>query len=530
MAQSPEGGHHGAPEPVNLAAENAALKDVISLMAEDAREMHEALAHSAERWERIEGLMATMGADEAVSAIAGHPAPETLAAPAGAPAAPEADGGKGFLSRIGERVRPARRIRAIATAGVLAVGGVLGGIGGSADLNLAHASGSSHGGAITAKNNKHKSSGSSTATKPSTHQRMLAHAESADTVSVAVARMYSTPETIKSNIHSIFNEQHTQRLNHDRGSMSSLRAEFGDSDAGALNYAEDVAFSIKGSPAFAAKMYNEAHGNRTSTALPDGVSHEEALKYLEAKLTARGTMFSVQRPTGTRENHGQRGENIFDAGRIELNGSEDVFTITFGDGTKVEFKVFNNNCTNILDVVPEEVVVPPAVVTPVAPAPAPAPVVHPNHPKPKHRHPRHTTTTRHPHPGTSTPTTPTPKTPKTPTTPPPSTPPHHTPKTDHNTTPGGVPGEPHGTGPGTPTTGPGVGPIEQPTNPQGFVPGENQPPAQPQEPTPAPVEAPPTPTPPSPPETGQDNGPGQPPAPSTGTGTTVTGGLAAPAS
>lgn len=317
-------------------------------------------------------------------------------------------------------------------------------------------------------------------------QAMLSQADSKSTVAGAVATLRSTPATIAANIRNIFNRQSPKTLDHSEGSMSSLRSQYGHGELGPLNSAEAVAYSVKGSPAYAAKVYNEMH-NIKGNQLPDGVSEQEALKSIEATMLEATDHFSTSKPTITVENNGQRGETVFAAGVMHLNHDTKVFTMITDDGMKIRFKI-ENRCLNILE---EEEETPVMTSTPV--------VVHQKVIEiikkiEKRKHNKK-------HPGK----------PQRPTTP---TPPVHKPKHDSNTTPGGVPGQNHG----TPDVA-GQGPAGQDARPDGTVGNEHLPAALAPDATPKPL---PNGSETAPPANGQvtghDGGSGQ-----TTTGSTVTG-------
>jgi hypothetical protein len=423
---------------------------------------------------------------------------------------------KGFLGRMAERLpyMSGRRLAAVATAGAIAVGTIVFTSNNKDSLSVAPAKA-----ATVPPNFFNSPSKASTVAKESAHATMLTRAESADTVSEAVKILHSTPSTIKANIHSIFSESHKQRLNHDKGSMSSLRAEFGNRQLSPIDYAEAVAFSVNGSEGYAAKEYNVIHGNPDSTALPQGVSVQQARQSIENVMTAQGTTFEVTNPNNglLLKNHGQTGENVFDANVIQLNGDKEVFIIHTADGKSLYFKVFGSNCVNILTKVAQAVNVAQPQPTPT-PAPEFVPV--PSHPGSPVHHGRHHKKPRPPK-VVNHPRPPKEKPPVVPPHQPPHQPPHHhTPKTDTNTTPAGVPGENGGTGIKSPATGPGEGPAGQTPNGNGYLPQEPQVPAPPEAPTPPPLPSPPAPT-GGGSESGNDGGPTQPPAGSTGNGTTI---------
>lgn len=256
----------------------------------------------------------------------------------------------------------------------------------------------------------------------------LAKAEAAPSVAESVKILHSTPENVKSNIHAIFNEKSANTLDHTRGAMSSMLKSFNVGELGRLNSAEAVAYSVKGSPAYAAKVYNVLHGDNRSNVLPSGVTNSEALNSIEQMMTAEGSKFAIEQPTGTFLNHGQKAERVFDANIVGLKGDKDVFTITTAAGNKIYFKIFNNNCANILT---------PVKISVKQPTPTPSVPKAPNVPNAPQ-------TPNVPHRPGKKPVKPvTPNKPgKTPTKPVR----HPKPKTDHNTTPAGVPGEPGSSG------------------------------------------------------------------------------------
>ncbi|MDB5171133.1 MAG: hypothetical protein JWO35_827 [Candidatus Saccharibacteria bacterium] len=209
----------------------------------------------------------------------------------------------------------------------------------------------------------------------STHQKNLAQAEAATSVPEAVKTLHSTPSNIKANIHAIFNENSANTLDHTRGAMSSMLKSFKVGELGRLNGAETLAYSVKGSPAIAARAYNILHGDNNSNVLPEGVTNTEALASIEQMMTAEGAKPAVEQPTGTFMNHAQYGENIRNANIVTLRGDKDVFTFTTAAGKKIYFKTFNNNCFNILTPVTIETK-PPTPVTPPAITRPPASVPH----------------------------------------------------------------------------------------------------------------------------------------------------------
>ena len=315
----------------------------------------------------------------------------------------------------------------------------------------------------------------------------LKFAESAKTVPGAVKRLHSTPENLKANIHGIMNMNHGLVVDHSMGSQSSQRTMFNPDKFGTVNGAEAVAFTSVSSDTYRNMNYERLTGH----AVPAGMSEAQVLNQIESILTAPGTHFAMENPTGTFLNHGQRGENAFKANFVSYTGNTPVFTITTADGHKMYVKV-SNLCLNILDKVsvthkgtpvapghpftPETPSTPNTPVTPVVPVPKPHP-----HPQP-HPHP-------HPHPEK----------------------PHTRPKGDNgNSNPvqnGGTPDKP------------GKGPAGQPSDGSGFVQGETHPATPAPEATPAPLPNNPAPT--GPAEQGTNNGPNQPTSPSTETGQTV---------
>ncbi len=328
------------------------------------------------------------------------------------------------------------------------------------------------------------------ATKPnaapakSAHERALDRADAAKTVAGAVDQANPTSSTVKHDIHAFANAPGKDTLDHSHGAMSSELSHFKAGEMTSSEAALAVFNSAKGSPAYAAKVYNELHGNHKATALPQGVSNEQALKSIESKLTADGTKFNIRNDLhGLGLNHGQRGENVFNANIMSLDGKE-FLVIRLNDGTEMIVKV-ENNCLNIID----RIVVKQKQATPATPATpkTPGSVFTPGKPSTPGHIPGKV---QQPKPKPTTPQTP--LTPVTPLTPPEE---HPGPKHDGNTNPAGVQGEPGGSG--------GTG-LEQSRPQAGDAPAGV---GQPQEATPTPVtpagnEATPT----APAETGVDPG------------------------
>lgn len=257
-------------------------------------------------------------------------------------------------------------------------------------------------------------------------------AENKATAAEAVKTLHSTPETIKTNIHKIFNETKHPRPGHDAGSMAELRSEFKPGHLGATNGAEAAAYAITGSDAYAAKAYNALHGSR-SNELPAGVSLEQARQSLENAMTQDGTTFKMGGAEGTFVNYGQRGENVFFANIINVHANDDVLTITTADGKKLYIKE-TNLCTNILIKLNVKTNKPEKPVTPHTTPGTPKTPETPKH-QPK--------TPETPKPQTEKPEQPKPQ-PEKPEQPVPEK--HPQDKHDNNTTPAGVPGEPKGSG------------------------------------------------------------------------------------
>lgn len=330
------------------------------------------------------------------------------------------------------------------------------------------------------------------ATSPNTltaRTQMLERTKDTTTVAEAVKTMDSTPSTIKQNIQAIFSMP-AKKLDHQHGAMNSLLAEFPAGHVGPLNTAEAIAFGAKGSPAFAAMVYNGFHGQPDNLELPQGVTYEQALKSIEADMTAPGTTFRTENPKNVIfDNHGQRGEDTFAAGGVELDGSQKMFVMTNADGNEVVAKLFDNNCINLggLEMIVQAVTIS-VPSTPNVPVP-----VHPNRlvhvaPHKQHHHrakkvhqqKRTTSTTT-----TTTTTTTTPPT----TTPPTSTPPKINnikvalppPGPDHASQSPGTPSSPEPTvpvaGPGPSSTPPETTttPPAQPTIPENGQPTSTEP-------------------------------------------------------
>jgi hypothetical protein len=431
--------------------------------------------------------------------------------------------------KLAEHLAP-HRVRAAALAGVLTVTAFLGASFGNNSADVAQGRVNTNA-TPAAKTNASAKSGSgaagksttssSTSTSQSPDAKALAKAESDYTVAEFLHDIQGDHQSTKSIIKAIFAETHTQRLDHDKGSMSSLRAEFQNRILSSRDYAIAVADSVKGSDGFALKEHDVITGSADS-----GVTPDQARQTIEDIMTAPGTTFSVEQPGGTFLNHGQKGENVFDAGIVSLTKDvQSVFVIRTEGGLQLYFKVFNNNCVNILT--PVTIELPAPVVEQVVATPAPVVPEQPGHPQPRvprrHRH------GGRPHnrvvPGTpGTPVTP-------PGGPPPVVPPHkiipgkHDNSDSHNVT--GNTGESSGTGVISPATGPGVGNAGQPSNPNGTVTGEAPPPTQAPDSTPTPIATQPAPA--SGGERSPDNGQNQAPSSSNSSaGTTITPGATAP--
>ncbi len=193
----------------------------------------------------------------------------------------------------------------------------------------------------------------------SAHERALERAFDAKTVAGAVDRANPTADTVKGDIRAFAEHAGIDKLDHSNGKMSSALSHFAAKEMTSPEALLHTFDSALGSPAYAAKLYNELHGNHTSKTLPAGVSNAEALKAIEKKLVEAD--YQVRSDlTGLGLNHGQSKERgVYSANVMSLDGKE-FLVITLDDGTEVLVK-FENNCANIVDrVMAKKQVTPPA--------------------------------------------------------------------------------------------------------------------------------------------------------------------------
>lgn len=177
---------------------------------------------------------------------------------------------------------------------------------------------------------------------------MLERANEAKTVPFAVKRLQSNAETLRPNLKNILTKQDAKTLMHNGNAQSSLLPAFEVGTVGPINGAEAVAYSIAGSEAFGAQQYNLAHGSN-SKQMPEGKTFSQVKQYFAKQLSSQNTKFQITQPTGSFMNHGQSiDRGVFDAGIVDLDGHQEVITITLSNGKTLYYKIFNNNCVNSL--------------------------------------------------------------------------------------------------------------------------------------------------------------------------------------
>lgn len=179
------------------------------------------------------------------------------------------------------------------------------------------------------------------------HDAMLKRADQADTVATATKALRGGEESLPSNLAAI-QKMKPKDVNHAEGAMNRVDAVFPVGKLGPVNGAEAIAFGWAGSAGNVTASYNAAHGLEPSAELPNGVTVKEARAWLfnQAKKSPE---FNLTQLKQAKMNHGQRGEDVFKAGVVQPNGGQrNTITWTLANGKKVEYKLFNNNCINVL--------------------------------------------------------------------------------------------------------------------------------------------------------------------------------------
>lgn len=290
--------------------------------------------------------------------------------------------------------------------------------------------------------------------------KKLNKAEDAKTVAGTAARLDANSNNVKAYIALLGSKMHNPDIvdhNSTRDAVNSMQKfeKYGGQDKNQYDYAVAVADAVASSDANAAMYYNIMNGNSSQTELPSGVSVEQARAAIFQKLTQDGTKFSIETPTGTWKNYGQNGENVYVANIEHTNGSQRMFVVTYGDGSKMFFKLYKGaggeDCVNFnvpakitfrtTNPVIEQHFGPQAQPTPTHKVMGPIHGTNPDHPK------------------IHNPGQPEKPCPPEEIVPPPTVIPP-APKVDHNTTPAGVPGAHQGVGGnGQETTRPVAGPA-----------------------------------------------------------------------
>lgn len=178
-------------------------------------------------------------------------------------------------------------------------------------------------------------------------QQMLKRVEGKTTVALATKELRGGNKTLKLNIRAI-EKMDAKKVNHTGNGMNRVDAVFKPGELGPVNGAEALAFGINSSKGNATATYNALKNRDVTAELPKDISVEEAREYIFDKMAAKGTKFAVSTPTGTFMNHRQVGEDVLTAGAVQLDGNDEVLTMTLANGKMIRYKLFNNNCINIL--------------------------------------------------------------------------------------------------------------------------------------------------------------------------------------
>jgi hypothetical protein len=280
--------------------------------------------------------------------------------------------GKGLESLSPRRSRAARAVGALAASAGYAVGSG----GGIAPENAGTAKAD---GDTPSKVDDQDRKAKEQDADSSPRENMMDKVRSTRTVPIAVEQLKSPgSDALKSNMRKAMRGGYgdKQLIHNNAGGnsqMNSLFTRFNPEEINSRDGAEAVAFGIGSSDAYAAANYNALMGNEVDERLPAGVSLKEARDTLVRQLA--GEDAKIDNKSGQFMNHGQRGEDVFEAGVVNLHNQR-VLVIQTESGKKLYYKVYENGCINILTPMQQ-----PKAPQPTPSAPTPSQPTQPSRPE-----------------------------------------------------------------------------------------------------------------------------------------------------